>query len=86
MEKQTPRQLPTSLDVALAKADLPSRRLPPGSANLFHNIIAAHAELAANGVVHCLPCELPEIHRRDEEQERKDRLVTVHTFAIYGYV
>ena len=46
----------------------------------------AHAELAANGVVHCLPGKLPEIYRRDEEYERKDRLVTVHTSANVGDV
>ena len=37
--------------------------------------------MAANGVIHCLPGEVPEVYRTDEEQERKDRLLTVHTSA-----
>ena len=41
----------------------------------------ARAELAANGVVHCLPGELPKIYRGDGECKRKDHLVTVHTSA-----
>ena len=50
----------------------------------LHPVLAAHAELAANGVVHCLPGEVPEIYCTDEEQESKDRLLTVHTSADSG--
>ena len=46
----------------------------------------AYAELAANGVVYCLPGEYSEIYRRREEQERKERFVTVHNSADVGGV
>ena len=52
----------------------------------MHLTLAVHVELAANGIVHCQPDELPVIYRRDEEQDRKDCLVTVHTSANSGDV
>ena len=43
-----------------------------GSAAIASTLRAhvVHAELAANRIVHCIPGELPEIYRRNEEQER----------------
>ena len=80
--KATAGKFHHSMYIALVKADL-SLAVPHAtrSAASAPTDLAAHAELAANGVVHCLPGELPDIRRRDEEQERKDRLVTMHTSA-----
>ena len=88
-DKDAPRKLRepvSSLDVALAKR----RTFSPcaGSAAITSTPCAhiVHAELAANDVAHCLSVELPEIYHRDEEQKRKDRLVTMHTSSDSGDV
>ena len=62
--KAVPQGMQATLDLGLLK-----------SLTLQAAVLAVHAELVANGVVHCTPGELPEIYCTDEEQERKDCFV-----------
>ena len=80
--------MPATLDVTvvLAKADLLSRRLSHRKQLDSAPTLSLLRMLSwqQNGVVHCLPGEVPEIYSKDEEQERKDRLLTMHTSAESG--
>ena len=69
MEKQTPRQPPASFktqcSVSKGRPSLSPSLTQQIASALTNRVLAARAELAANGVVHCLPGDLSEVYRKD---------------------